>query len=89
MSSKDQFGALEVMCRERATIAKKEMEYWLAEPAEWKQLRESSDRLAKRRVTATDITHLMIRLFDLGPECSKHVPISLEDNPSGFVIAND
>jgi hypothetical protein len=56
MSSKDQFGALEVMCRERAAIAKKEMEYWLAEPAEWKQLRESSDRLAERRVTATDIT---------------------------------
>jgi hypothetical protein len=32
---------------------------------------------------AVDITHLMIRLFDLRHECS----ISLEDSPSGFVIA--
>ena len=30
MNSKDQFAALEVMCRERAALAKKEMEYWLA-----------------------------------------------------------
>jgi hypothetical protein len=29
---------------------------------------------------AVDITHLMIRLFDLRHECSKHVPISLEDS---------
>jgi hypothetical protein len=27
------------MCRERAALAKKEMEYWLAEAEEWKQLR--------------------------------------------------
>jgi hypothetical protein len=27
MNSKDQFAALEVMCRERAALAKKEMEY--------------------------------------------------------------
>ena len=31
------------MCRERATVAKREMDYWLAEAAEWKKLRESSD----------------------------------------------
>jgi hypothetical protein len=29
---------------------------------------------------AVDITHLMIRLFDLRHECSKHVPISLADS---------
>jgi hypothetical protein len=34
MSSKDQFAALEVMSRERAALAKKEMEYWLAESEE-------------------------------------------------------
>jgi hypothetical protein len=46
MYSKKQFAALEAMCRERAALARKEMEYslmeyWLAEAAEWKQLRES------------------------------------------------
>ena len=43
MKSKSQFAALEIMCRERAAVAKREMEYWLAEAEEWKQLRESAD----------------------------------------------
>jgi hypothetical protein len=38
---------------------------------------------------AVDITHLMIRLFDLRHECSKHFPISLEGSPGGFVVAED
>jgi hypothetical protein len=38
------------MCLERAALAKKEMEYWLAEAEEWKQLRESSDPLVEGRV---------------------------------------
>jgi hypothetical protein len=54
MNSKDQFAALEVMCRERAALAKKEMEYWLAEAEEWKQLRGISDPFAERRVTPTE-----------------------------------
>ena len=44
MYSTDEFASLENMCRERATLAKKEMEawfaeaeYWLAEAEEWKQ----------------------------------------------------
>jgi hypothetical protein len=46
MYSKKQFAALEAMCRERAALARKEMEYslmeyWLAEAEEWKQLTES------------------------------------------------
>jgi hypothetical protein len=49
MNSKDQFAALEVMCRERGALAKKEMEYWLAEAEEWKQLRESPDLRRKTR----------------------------------------
>ena len=57
MYSTDEFGSLENMCRERATLAKKEMEawfaeaeYWLAEAEEWKQLRESPfmERTANR-----------------------------------------
>ena len=56
MNSKDQFAALEVMCRERAALARTEMEYslteyWLAEAEEWKQLRQSAPfkgRIANR-----------------------------------------
>ena len=49
MYSADQFAALEIMCRERATLAEKEMEYaeteyWLAEAEEWKRLKESESR---------------------------------------------
>jgi hypothetical protein len=57
MYSTDEFAARENMCRERATLAKMEMEswsaeteYWLAEAEEWKQLRESPflERTANR-----------------------------------------
>jgi hypothetical protein len=41
MYSKSQFHALEVMCRERAAVATKEMEYWLAEAEEWARVRLS------------------------------------------------
>jgi hypothetical protein len=51
MNPKSQFANLEIMSRERAALAKKEAEHWLAEAAywiaeaeEWKQLRESPDR---------------------------------------------
>jgi hypothetical protein len=44
MNSKSQFASLEAMCRQRAALAKKEMEYWLAEAEEWKQFRESPDQ---------------------------------------------
>jgi hypothetical protein len=54
MNSKDQFAALEVMSRERAAVAKKEMEYWLAEAEEWKQLRESPDPSVERGVTTIE-----------------------------------
>ena len=43
MYSKEQFAAFGLMCRGRAEVAKKEMEYWLAEAEEWKQLSESPD----------------------------------------------
>ena len=48
MDSKDQFAAFEFMCRGRAALAAKEMEYWLAEAEEWKQLRESPDPFKQR-----------------------------------------
>ena len=35
MYSKSQFCALEVMCRQRAAAARREMEYWLNEAEEW------------------------------------------------------
>jgi hypothetical protein len=43
MRTKNHFAAQEGMCLERAAVAKREMEYWLSEAAEWKKLRESSD----------------------------------------------
>jgi hypothetical protein len=43
MYSKSQFHALEVMCRERAVVAAKEMEYWLAEAEEWARVRNRGD----------------------------------------------
>jgi hypothetical protein len=42
MDSKCQFYALEVMSRERAAAARKEMEYWLNEAQEWEQLRKAA-----------------------------------------------
>lgn len=42
MDSKYQFYALEVMSRERAAVARKEMEYWLNEAEEWARLRKAS-----------------------------------------------
>ena len=55
MYSNDEFAALENLCRERATLAKKEAEYWLAEAEywlaeadEWKQLRDSPDPFIER-----------------------------------------
>ena len=42
METKSQFYALEVMCRERAAVARKEMEYWLNEAEEWAQLRKAN-----------------------------------------------
>jgi hypothetical protein len=41
MDSKSRFYALEVMCRERARLADKESNYWLAEAEEWARLRHS------------------------------------------------
>ena len=45
MDSKSQFYALEVMCRERARLADKESNYWLAEAEEWARLRQSCNQL--------------------------------------------
>jgi hypothetical protein len=47
MYSRTQFAALELMCRERAALAKKETEYslaeyWLAEAEEWKEFTDLS-----------------------------------------------
>jgi hypothetical protein len=39
MYSKSQFHALEVMCRQRAAAARKELEYWLTEAEEWSRVK--------------------------------------------------
>ena len=43
MNSKSRFAVLEGMCRERAAVARRELEYWRAEAEEWKCLKESAD----------------------------------------------
>ena len=43
MDSKKRFSALETMCRERAQLAKKDLDYWLAEADEWARCKDSSD----------------------------------------------
>ena len=43
MYDRSEFASLEVMCRKRAMLARKEMDYWLAEAEEWKWLKQSSD----------------------------------------------
>jgi len=53
MYSRAQFAALELMCRERAALAKKEMEYslaeyWLAEAEEWKEFGDLPDPFIDR-----------------------------------------
>jgi hypothetical protein len=48
MRTTNKFAAQEGMCRERALVAKREMEFWLAEAEEWKKLRESSDPFKDR-----------------------------------------
>jgi hypothetical protein len=51
MNSQEQFAAFEFMCRARASLAEKEMEYWLAEAEQWKQLRELPEPFAQGSVT--------------------------------------
>jgi hypothetical protein len=41
MYSKSQFYDLEIMCRERAAAARKEMDYWLVEAEEWARFRRA------------------------------------------------
>ena len=40
MDSRKRFSALETMCRERAQLAKREFEYWVAEADEWARYKE-------------------------------------------------
>jgi hypothetical protein len=46
-NNQKQFGSLEKMCRDRAAVARKEMDYWLAEAEEWRKLRESANSSAE------------------------------------------
>jgi hypothetical protein len=54
MNSKSQFTALEIMSREKAALARKEMEYWLSEADEWKRLQECRDPFIETAPTQFD-----------------------------------
>ena len=43
MYFRTKFAAFENVCRQRAALAKKEMDYRRSEAAEWKELRETSN----------------------------------------------
>ena len=68
MDSKSQFYALEVMCRERAAVARKDLEYWLTEAEEWAQLRISGDQPdppgsnVSRSTAPNDVTVAIVNL---------------------------
>jgi hypothetical protein len=55
MYSKPEFYALEVMCRERAAAARKELDYWLAEAEEWARVRLSSDHGSGPFISALEL----------------------------------
>jgi hypothetical protein len=66
MKSQATFLALEMMSRERAAIAKKEMEYWLAEAEEWKALIKSLDPSIERAAAPIDgCSKTIFRAVDL------------------------
>jgi hypothetical protein len=52
MYSKNQFYALEAMCRQRAAVARKEMEYWLNEAEEWTQVSDMAASNSTLRTAA-------------------------------------
>jgi hypothetical protein len=52
MYSKSQFYALEAMCRQRAAVARKEMEYWLNEAEEWTQVSDMAASNSALRTAA-------------------------------------
>jgi hypothetical protein len=47
MYSRKGFLDLETMCRERAQLAKREFEYWLAEADEWARCKDSAEPLVE------------------------------------------
>lgn len=55
MDSSKRFLALETMCRERAQLAKKELEYWLAEAEEWARYKASTVPLAEEIPVQLDL----------------------------------
>ena len=52
MNSAGAIAGVSTMCRARASLAEKEMEYWLAEAEQWKQLRELPEPFAQGSVTS-------------------------------------
>jgi hypothetical protein len=64
MYSSAQFAALELMCRERAALARKEMEfslaeYWLAEAEEWKAFKDLANPFIERTAhSSSDLANL-------------------------------
>ena len=80
MDLRKRFSALETMCRERAQLAKREFEYWLAEADEWARYKEflrsihRGEWVSKQRIIRElFLTQSGARIFEL--ENEHHWPI--------------
>jgi hypothetical protein len=67
MYSKSQFYALELLCRQRAAVARKEMEYWLNEAEEWTQLLIIAPSPSPSPLHAADSNALALEKIDAPP----------------------
>ena len=70
-------------CAARASLAEKEMEYWLAEAEEWKQLRELPNHSYKEASHRTPATANPIRQTIRGADrLNRMVPMARQPTPS-------
>jgi hypothetical protein len=74
MNSKSQFHSLEVMSRERAAVARNEMEYWLNEAEEWAQLRKSETQSRCLDKCQDEFEHPSASTHPDVPDCSAAPP---------------
>src|SRR5260221_577816 len=69
MNSESRFYALEVMCRERAAVARREFEYWLAGAEEWAQLKLSCRQQGASSARSRELSHPLSSKRDFLPRC--------------------
>ena len=88
MDSRKRFSALETMCRERAQLAKREFEYWLAEADEWARYKEFLRSIHRGNSNPTRLVcgtlEQPIKKFIARPNMPKHARVC----PCDFRVAS-